>query len=183
MKQTLNFIETYKVDKNICDDLIKYFKKNKEYFSSGATSDGKVDTQNKDSTDVYFFNQSKDKSIKNFFSSLQDPINDYVNKYNIVDNVKTYVGNNIQYYKPKGGYHSLHYERNVLYPNRILAYMLYLNTVTDKGGTEFPNQNITLSAIKGNLHIWPAEFTHPHRGVISQTQEKYIATGWFEILK
>ena len=67
-------------------------------------------------------------------------------------------------------------------PKRIIAYMLYLNTVTNKGGTEFPFQNVTLSATKGDLALWPAEFTHPHRGVISPTQEKYIATGWFELI-
>ena len=59
--------------------------------------------------------------------------------------------------------------------------MLYLNTVTDKGGTEFPYQHIITPAIKGNLIIWPAEFTHPHRGVISPTQKKCIVTGWFEL--
>ena len=56
------------------------------------------------------------------------------------------------------------------------------NTVTDKGGTEFPFQNVILSATKGDLALWPAEFTHPHKGIISPTQEKYIATGWFELI-
>ena len=65
---------------------------------------------------------------------------------------------------------------------RQLVYMLYLNTVTDKGGTRFPYQKITTPAIKGNLILWPAEFTHPHQGIISPTQEKYIATGWFDIV-
>ena len=60
--------------------------------------------------------------------------------------------------------------------------MLYLNTVTDEGGTEFPFQDITTPAIKGGLVIWPADFTHPHKGIISNTQEKYIATGWVEIV-
>ena len=60
--------------------------------------------------------------------------------------------------------------------------MLYLNTVNDKGGTEFPFQNKIFFAKKGRLIIWPAEFTHPHKGIISPTEEKYIVTGWFEII-
>ena len=60
--------------------------------------------------------------------------------------------------------------------------MLYLNTVKDKGGTEFPYQQKIFSAIKGDLLIWPSDFTHPHRGIVSPTEEKYIATGWFEIV-
>ena len=58
--------------------------------------------------------------------------------------------------------------------------MLYLNNVAN-GGTEFKYQKITTEAIKGNLVIWPAEFTHLHKGVISKTKEKYIATGWFQM--
>ena len=96
--------------------------------------------------------------------------------------MQTYICNNIQYYKPKKGYPVLHYERGRNNPTRQLVYMLYCNTVTDKGGTEFPYQNITLSAVKGKLVIWPAEFTHPHKGIISNTQEKYIVTGWIEIV-
>jgi len=59
--------------------------------------------------------------------------------------------------------------------------MLYLNTVTDKGETVFPYQKVKTLPVKGDLIIWPAEFTHPHYGVISPTQEKYIATGWLEL--
>jgi len=30
--------------------------------------------------------------------------------------------------------------------------------------------------------IWPADFTHTHRGIVSKTQEKYIATGWYNLV-
>ena len=59
--------------------------------------------------------------------------------------------------------------------------MLYCNTLK-KGGTHFPFQEKTLTAKKGKLIIWPSDFTHPHVGVISKTQEKYIVTGWFDIV-
>ena len=59
--------------------------------------------------------------------------------------------------------------------------MLYCNTLKN-GGTEFPLQDKILQAKKGKLVIWPTDFTHPHKGVISHTEEKYIATGWFELI-
>ena len=62
--------------------------------------------------------------------------------------------------------------------NRILVFMTYLNDVKD-GGTEFLYQKLTTPAKKGLTLIWPTDFTHTHRGVISQTKEKYIATGWY----
>ena len=180
---TFNFIEEYKIDNKICDDFIKYFKKNKEYKSKASSSEqGVIDTSVKDSTDVNFFNNSTDNNIIIFFKELSKCLISYIKKYNIKEELLTHICNNIQYYKPKQGYPALHYERGKVAPTRQLVYMLYCNTVTDKGGTEFPNQNITLSAIKGKLVIWPAEFTHPHKGIISDTQEKYIVTGWIEIV-
>lgn len=180
---TFNFIEEYKLNNTICNNFIKYFKKNTEYKNLGSSVEkGFVDTKIKNSTDVSFFNNSTDKNIKIFFKELSKCLNFYIKKYNINNSVQTYISNNIQYYKPKQGYPALHYERSKNRPTRQLVYMLYCNTVTDKGGTEFPYQNIILSAVKGKLVIWPAEFTHPHRGIISNTQEKYIVTGWIEIV-
>ena len=176
-----NFIETYKVPNKICDDLISYFNENIEYKTIGKIDKG-IDKNIKDSLDVHFFNQSTDKKILNFFKILTKFTIKYITKYKIEGLIKTQMVNNIQYYQPKKGYPKLHYERSSQCQKRILAYMLYLNTVNDKGGTEFPFQNITLSANKGKLVIWPADFTHPHRGIISPTQEKYIATGWFELI-
>ena len=97
--------------------------------------------------------------------------------------MRTAIVNNIQYYKPKGGFPKLHYETSPQTPLRCVVYMLYLNDVTDGGGTNFPFQNITTHAVKGDLILWPADFTHPHRGIISDTQEKYICTGWFEYVQ
>ena len=55
--------------------------------------------------------------------------------------------------------------------------MTYLNNV-DNGGTEFLFQKLKIPAKKGLTLIWPSDFTHTHRGVVSKTQEKYIVTGW-----
>ena len=38
---TSSFIEKYKVPSSVCDDLISYFKKNKEYKRPGYTLDKK----------------------------------------------------------------------------------------------------------------------------------------------
>ena len=177
-----NFIEKYKVSPKVCDGVIEYFKKNKEYKLEGHSGGGGVNKSIKDSMDVAFINSSQNINIIPFFKSLDIAIKEYANKYQLQENIKTSEINNIQYYKPGGGYPVLHYERSYIKPHRQLSYMLYLNTVKDKGGTKFPFQDLIISAIKGDLYIWPADFTHPHHGVISNTEEKYIATGWFEIV-
>jgi hypothetical protein len=57
--------------------------------------------------------------------------------------------------------------------------MTYLNDVTDSGETEFLHQQLKIKPEKGLTLIWPADWMFTHRGVASLTQEKYIATGWF----
>ena len=87
---------------------------------------------------------------------------------------------NIQFYKPGGGYKKWHFENgSELFLKRNLVFMTYLNDV-ENGGTEFFYQKLTLPAKKGLTVIWPAYWTHLHKGQISKKYEKYIATGWFE---
>jgi|TARA_R110000824_G_C14907567_1_gene646184 hypothetical protein len=173
------FIERYKLDLGLCDGLINYFKNNTEYKHQGISQELVVVKSIKDSTDVHFYSHSHDKHIFSFFNALSGSVLSYMIKYNMYGYLTTETSNNIQHYKPGGGYPHLHYERGPGFElNRQLVYMLYLNTVTDKGGTHFPYQNITTPAVKGDLIIWPAEFTHPHQGIVSPTEEKYIVTGW-----
>jgi hypothetical protein len=56
--------------------------------------------------------------------------------------------------------------------------MTYLNDVPD-GGTAWKYQDFEIEAKKGLSVIWPSDFTHTHKGIVSHTSEKWIATGWF----
>ena len=86
----------------------------------------------------------------------------------------------VQKTKAGGGYHQWHCENGqFLYRDRVLAWMVYLNTVKEGGGTYFSNYDLTINAVEGRLVLWPPYWTHMHKGVVSKTSEKYIATGWF----
>ena len=90
---------------------------------------------------------------------------------------------NLQKYYPEEGYFALHCENaDPITSNRVLAWMFYLNTVTDDGGTYFDNYDLTLNAVEGRCVIWPAYWTHMHRGIVSKTESKYIVTGWFNFI-
>lgn len=90
---------------------------------------------------------------------------------------------NVQKYESTQFYSRWHCENNghQSFQTRVLAFMTYLNTVTDGGETEFMYQNMKTKAKKGKTLIWPAYFTHTHRGIPSPTQNKYIVTGWVEV--
>jgi hypothetical protein len=57
--------------------------------------------------------------------------------------------------------------------------MTYLNDVNDQGETEFYHQNIKIKPEKGLTLIWPADWTHTHRGITSPSENKFIVTGWY----
>ena len=117
------------------------------------------------------------KSIKEHIEKYKEenPELNLLDKWVIRDNY------NLQKYDPGGGYHVLHCENYNTGNHRtnILAWMYYLNTVREGGGTYFSNFDLTVNAVEGRLVIWPAYWTHFHKGIVSKTYEKYIATGWF----
>ena len=85
----------------------------------------------------------------------------------------------LQKTKPGEAYHAWHIENTDLHTrNRILAFILYLNTV-EEGETEFLDQHLKVKPEEGKLIIWPAYFTHTHKG-LPPKQDKYIITGWVE---
>ena len=185
--------QQYIQDLSLCDRLIDYHKQNSEFKRPGYSQDietkkSVINKDAKDSIDVGFFNTSNDPTIKSYFSELDIIARAYVIKYKIHSEFKTCFANNLQYYAPGGGYKLWHNERDGfgdaedLTCSRGLVYMTYLNTVTDGGGTEFYWQNLKINAVKGLTLIWPTDFTHTHRGIVSPTQEKYIATGWYRYL-
>ena len=86
-------------------------------------------------------------------------------------------------YPPTGGYFVWHCERTNPYGDvgrRVLVFMTYLNDVEDGGETEFYYQKLRVKPEKGKTLIWPADWTHAHRGLTSKSQSKFIVTGWYE---
>ena len=186
-----NFIhEDYIADVNICDELIKWYHRNKKYHYKGALgSDSagyEVDIKKKHSTDFSFDNDKNATTgvVADYNKELQIILNRYLDIYSFaskVDTFKIVEDVNIQHYKPTEGYRTFHCERTskVLDMMRYLVFQTYLNTVEDGGETEFFYQQYKCKAVKGKTLIWPVDWTHTHRGIVSPTEDKYIITGWF----
>ncbi len=85
-------------------------------------------------------------------------------------------------HKRSGGYYAFHYEQSgqdSSYSDRVLTYLLYLNDVPEgEGETEFMYQGVRNQPKRGDMVVFPAHFTHTHRGNPVYTTDKYIATGW-----
>ena len=184
-----DFIGVYKINNSTCDNLIKLFNDNKEFHCAGGVGD-KIDKEAKISTELIMSpNDFEDTSPgREYLIELQNCLEKYKKEYDESDLVFPYkIEENIkiQYYKPGQGFWTYHKENNgrPAFMKRHLVFMTYLNNVTDKGGTQFKYQKKTFKAKKGDTLIWPAIWTHTHRGIVSKTQEKYIVTGWWDFFE
>ena len=65
---------------------------------------------------------------------------------------------------------------NISEARRFLLCMLYLNDVDEGGETEFLYQSKRIEPIVGKTLIWPAYFTHLHRGNPPLKGEKYYGS-------
>ncbi|QRK10832.1 2OG-Fe(II) oxygenase [Archangium violaceum] len=88
-----------------------------------------------------------------------------------------------KYLKGTGGYPHWHSE---VFPkdasceplHRVLAFQFYLNDVSQGGETEFFYQEKKVQSKAGRMLIFPAGFTHTHRGNRPESNDKYIITSW-----
>jgi|TARA_A100000172_G_scaffold44509_1_gene27402 prolyl 4-hydroxylase len=177
-----SFIGGWYIPEKICDDMIKFFEDHRELHEIGSVG-GKegmeIVPESKDSIDIGVHPQEGMPPFNDYRIYLQKCLEKYEKKYRAISiyskfNLNTHF--NIQKYSKGGGFKTFHFERQRPY-NRVLVFMTYLNNVDD-GGTRFHYQRLNCPAKKGLTILWPTDFTHLHRGIISHTQEKYIVTGW-----
>jgi hypothetical protein len=87
----------------------------------------------------------------------------------------------IQKTQPGQGYHMWHAEATSKEAsNRLLTWTVYLNDEFEAGETEFLYQHYRYKPQKGDCIIFPAAYTHTHRGNPPIGGDKYIITGWIE---
>lgn len=121
--------------------------------------------------------------MNTFLARFWEQYNLYLGHYDTLrDTADQWIrGMRIQKTQRGEGYHQWHYEADgVDRCRRVTAWMLYLNSVDQGGETEFLYQHTRIEPVQGRLLIWPAGYTHVHRGNPPLEGVKYILTGWCE---
>jgi hypothetical protein len=149
-------------------------------------------TKTKKNDEFYFLNLKNhnfspyngDSALNIFFDGLQRCYDEYASEYDILADLNVKCSSvKLQRTNPGGGYHIWHCEQgDGDSANRVLTYILYLNTLDDDsaGETEFLYQKTRVPPKENCMVLWPAAFTHPHRGnAVYGNKSKYIVTGWF----
>jgi hypothetical protein len=81
------------------------------------------------------------------------------------------------------GYHAWHFESSSFFvAKRVLAWSIYLNDDYEGGELEFLYFGRRTKLGAGDIVIFPAAFTHAHRGNMVLRGEKLLLTGWYELV-
>ena len=190
MKVLDDFIGVYDnvVSKDYCDSLIKVFNTaqnmgftKSRWYDAGFTGGTKED-------ESCFAIGINHLLMGDEFKPFQDAFwlayDDYAKKYHVAMAASNEHGMytiKMQKTLPSQGYHVWHYESSSReFGSRLITFTLYLNDVEEGGETEFLYQQKRVSPRAGTLVIFPAAFTHTHRGNPPLSGEKYILTGWLD---
>jgi hypothetical protein len=191
--QYIDFIGMYQnpYPDGFCNHMISEFERllsSGNYCGNRQTVEGVSKTEKQDE---FCFLNFKNHSVSDFngnpslnifMTGLQECFDEYVNEYDTLKSLDIKCTSvKMQKTNPGGGYHVWHSEQgNEECSARCLVYSLYLNDIDDAGETEFLYQKLRISPKENSMIIWPAAFTHTHRGnVVYGNKSKYIITGWF----
>lgn len=175
-----------------CEHLISEFDRNQNLGAGtdrqngeGAEKHRKNDYQiSSNGKNINFEPFENNQTSDVFFRGLQHCFEAYTNEFSVLKDIKINCNNmKMQKTSSGGGYHVWHGEQgNGEQANRGLVYMLYLNTLPPEanGETEFLYQQRRINPVENTMVVWPAAFTHAHRGnPVYGDNTKYIVTGWF----
>lgn len=189
-----NFIGSYTdvFPDGFCNHIISEFERIRQKGWCGNRQDSENATKTTKNDEFYFLNLKNhvlspfngECTTEIFFQGLQRCYDHYVSEYDILRDINLRCTSvKIQKTSPGGGYHIWHSEQgNGDSANRVLTYILYLNTLDEDsaGETEFLYQRLRVPPQENCMVLWPAAFTHPHRGnAVYGDKPKYIVTGWF----
>jgi len=181
-----NFIGSWMIDPlSLCDDLITYFESNIAKQHIGVAG-GRSNLSVKDRMDIAIAPNQLDlpgnEVFKLYINSLFTCYKDYLVQWPFLAGIarNLEIGSfNLGRYQRGQHFQKMHTERADLSSlHRLLAWMTYLNDVDEGGETCFSHYGLNIKPRKGLTIIWPAEWTHAHKGNVLLGESKYMITGW-----
>ena len=117
---------------------------------------------------------------KEIIPKFKPCIDEYIEAVNILKNYKLLTYDlKIKKIPIGGGFHQWHFENGgIAYSQRKFVIQLYLNDNFEGGETEFLYQNRRELPKQGDVLLFPAGFTHTHRGNPPIGGDKYLITSW-----
>lgn len=182
------FIRTYEGhwDEDFCDDTIEAFERNRKQGAGVVRNDdSRKDYQLElHQPSAYYEVDMKESNLsQRFFGGLVECVSDYITELNLKDIFTDVYFKNMLVQRNDAdtfeSYSRWHCEvHSAEVGDRLLTYVMYLDDEAENNGTEFRYQKHVEKAKKGKLVLFPAGFTHVHRGSMITSGKKTIITGW-----
>ena len=185
-----NFIGSWMMPRlQLCDQIVTYFDANISKQVSGVTRLGVVNRNVKDRTDICVmprdFKDDSSSIFYKYFEILSECLSDYGRQWPFLKgNLKSLDTRSFNIGKYNEGQHfsRIHAERSFASMEREFAFMTYLSDDFEGGSTYFSHYDLDIVPIKGLTLIWPAMWTHAHKGNVITKGSKYILTGWLNLV-
>lgn len=175
---------------NECQEIIEYFESlsslnltYSRYETNDAPSHKKDDIASFVLSETVFKLKPDNGIMHVFLNKFWSVYDMYLKHYSVLGETGPHQIRSMKIQKtlPGQGYHVWHFESDgSKSSDRICAWGLYLNTISEGGETEFLYQKKRITAVEGRLVLWPAGYTHVHRGNPPLSGKKYLLTGWVE---
>ena len=175
-----NFIAGWYIDNDLCNEIVDYFEKNPdlfvhdEYVFCGVTP---IHALPKNLVESY---------SKQMFTVIELYKEKY--KFSYEDLVPWHMTPPMFHkYLPGQSFSRPHCENDGSTDPEVeprhLSLMTYFCDIKDEGGTYFYNQDITTPSEKGLTILFPAHWTHRHRGMPATNDTKYITTSFAKFVR
>ena len=181
--------------KQECRDAIKYWNLMDERGQTFNRHEAGPDMKRDKSCSIDFFSDWQEMNITNgpasfglnvsqkFHTQVIPIMHEIYSTFGAYDNgmnaITTLDGFKIQKTVPGGGYHIWHTENSGPTGNaRTFVFSVYLNDDFEGGETEFLHKSMRIQPKQGSALIFPAGYTHDHRGNPPLTGEKFFLTSW-----
>ena len=177
------------LDPKICHDFLTVINGHFTTHSTEGRTMGGVDSQTKRSNDMTFsYLRFSEYGIdwtsvmsdidQSFYTSIAKAVAYYKDQYQALNawaDVED-TGFQVQRYEMRNGYYRPHVDSlpGTSSGDRVLAAMIYLNTVEEGGETRFPLHDVRIKPVAGRIVLFPASWTHLHEGLTPLSGDKWI---------
>lgn len=174
------YIENNFFSEEECKNVINKFDNNLQ------ESKGKTEHQGYNYKELFYDNFILDNDFfKKFTIKLSNSLQEYKKLYpeiNLTESFWDLTSLRFKKFNKGKSFANFHSEQSLTYLNRVLSIQLYLSE--HNCGTEFYRNNFVIKSEIGKLTIFPAYFTHTHKGqVCPDNKERYIITGYINFVK
>jgi hypothetical protein len=184
------FLYTNALSEKLCDEIYDFYFTNRELASKGITVGGQhVDIKNtfdiKSTSDIPL-GPLRDKYLEldeRVYKSLKVISEAYIEHFDWLKNAPNLVDTGYlwQMYEANEGFYKEHIDGENWtsgVDKRLLAFVVYLNTVEEGGETYFRYQNVSVKPVKGSVAIFPTSWTHPHQAMMPISNHKLIISSF-----